>query len=119
MALRIFEANAEKIAEVVSEDITINDVRNALDLMSDADYNGARRIILYEHNLDPTFFDLSTGMAGEVLQKFAIYGVKLAIVGGFEKYESKSLRAFMIESNRSGLVFFAPDRETAIDSMTA
>jgi len=29
------------------------------------------------------FFDLSTGLAGEILQKFVNYHVKIAIVGDF------------------------------------
>ena len=75
-------------------------------------------MILNETNLRPEFFELRTGMAGEILQKFSQYSVKLAIIGGFEKNKSKSLKAFILESNRGNQIFFVPDRDTAIARLT-
>jgi len=118
MELKIFEINQQKIAEINSEEIVINDIQEALDLMADAGYHGARRIISYEMNFKPEFFELRTGMAGELLQKFSQYRVKLAIIGEFEKYQSKSLTAFIAESNRGNQIFFVPDRDTAIARLT-
>jgi hypothetical protein len=114
MELKIIEENNQKIAEIISSEIVIHDAQGALDLMADAGYYGARSIMIYEKNLKPAFFDLHTGMAGDILQKFSQYRVKLAIIGDFEKYQSKSLKAFILESNRGSQVFFVPDRETAI-----
>jgi hypothetical protein len=37
-------------------------------------------LLLDENQLGPDFFDLRTGLAGEVLQKFTNYRVRLAIV---------------------------------------
>jgi hypothetical protein len=37
-------------------------------------------VLLYAVNLPPTFFDLSSGDAGEILQKMQTYGVRLAVV---------------------------------------
>ena len=118
MELKIFEINQQKIAEIISDEIVINDTQEALDLMADAGYHGARSIILYEMNLKPEFFEMRTGMAGELLQKFSQYSVKLAIIGEFEKYKSKSLTAFIFESNRRNQIFFVPDRDTAIARLT-
>ena len=56
-------------------------------------------IILHEHNFEKDFFDLKTGKLGEILLKFTNYNVKLAIIGDFGKYESKSLKAYIYESN--------------------
>jgi hypothetical protein len=41
---------------------------------------GAEGIILIEADLAPEFFDLSSGLAGELLQKFVNYGLRAAIV---------------------------------------
>ena len=114
MELIIFDVQKHKIAEIISEGIVINNAQDALDIMANAGYQGARSIILYEKNLRPEFFELQTGMAGEILQKFSNYRVKIAIIGEFEKYKSKSLKAFIVESNRGNLVFFVPDKDTAI-----
>jgi hypothetical protein len=114
MKLNVLVVRYQKIAEVVSEGIVINETQDALDLMADAVYHGARRLILYEKNLKPDFFSLRTKVAGEILQKFAQYHMKLAVIGQFEKYNSKSLNALIDESNRGELAFFVPDKETAI-----
>ncbi|MEQ8173722.1 MAG: DUF4180 domain-containing protein [Syntrophomonadaceae bacterium] len=49
-------------------------------------------MILYKKTIGMEFFYLKTGIAGEVLQKFINYQIKLAIVGGFARYSSRSLR---------------------------
>jgi hypothetical protein len=41
---------------------------------------GVRAALLYAENLPAEFFDLSSGQAGAILQKFRTYGVRLAIV---------------------------------------
>lgn len=54
-------------------------------------------------------------MAGEILQKFSTYNHKLAIVGDFSGIESKSLRDFIRESNRTGRILFVDNREDALN----
>jgi hypothetical protein len=103
-----------KIAEVSSADLLIRDPQDALDLMAEAGYLGAGSIILLEEHLDPGFFDLKSGLAGEILQKFSNYNLKLALVGDFSKYKSKSLQDFIRESNRGNRIFFFDDFEAAI-----
>jgi len=56
--------------------------------------------------INPDFFDLKTGFAGEILQKFSNYKVKLAIIGDFSSFTSKSLRDFILESNKHGHINF-------------
>lgn len=41
---------------------------------------GTRGLILTEKDLAPEFFDLHTGLAGELFQKFTNYKVRVAIV---------------------------------------
>lgn len=59
------------------------------------------------------FFWLSSGLAGAVLQKFQMYGFRVAILGDISRFttESRSLRDFVYESNRRGQVLFLPGRE--------
>jgi len=114
MDLKIVEINDQKIAELIAQDVVINDIRDAMDLMANADYQEAKRIIIEEKHLPKDFFDLRSGMAGEILQKYAIYRMKLAIIGDFEKFKSKSLKAFIVECNRGDSIFFVPDRKTAL-----
>ncbi len=114
MKLNIIKQNEKTIVHVVHEEILITDVQSALDLMATVRYEtGADRIILDKTAICEEFFDLKTKLAGEILQKFTNYQVKLAIVGDFSVYTSKSLRDFIYESNHGKDVFFLSTEEEA------
>ena len=102
------------IAEVISEANVINKVEDGIDLLGNLYYQGFDRIIIYEKNITPEFFDLKTGIAGEILQKFYKYRVQLAIVGDFSKYNSKSLNNFIYESNKGRLINFVSTLSEAL-----
>ena len=102
------------VAELTDEKQVISEVQEMLDLMGDSGANDCYRIILKEQNLHPDFFRLHTGFAGEILQKFSTYNFKLAIVGDFSKYQSKSLHDFIRESNKGNRIFFTDNFEDAI-----
>jgi hypothetical protein len=107
-----------KIAEVLSDETLINNADDALQLMADLSYQDFDRIIIHEHNLIPAFFDLKTGIAGDVLQKFSNYRVRLAIVGEFSKYPGTSIRDFIYESNKGMLVNFLPSVAHAVEKLS-
>lgn len=118
MELNIFEANGQKMAEVIADTAVIATPQDFLDLITTAGYEDARSVIFKSDHLPEAFFDLRTRLAGEILQKCVNYHMKLAVIGDFEAIDSQSLRAFIIESNRGKLAFFVPDRETAIAKLT-
>jgi len=101
------------IAEVVAESIIIHTGQDALDLMYNPAIEGAEKIILHKKNITPAFFDLSNGIAGDIVQKFVNYRVQLAIVGDFSD-GSKSLQDFMRESNKGGHIYFVESVEKAV-----
>ncbi|MGW8314542.1 MAG: DUF4180 domain-containing protein [Bacteroidales bacterium] len=117
MKVTITQINGEHIAEVNSENVLIRETQDALDLIANCDYQGSRKIIIKEKNLTPDFFNLKSGFAGEVLQKFSNYNVCLAIIGDFYDYPSKSLKDFIYESNKVGRINFVSSREEAIDRL--
>ena len=107
-----------KAIEIKSESILIKSAQDALDLMIDIGYQyNSRKIIIYKENIDEKFFDLKTGLAGEILQKFSNYNTQLAIIGDFSKDTGKSLKDFIFESNKNNLVFFVKDIATALDKL--
>ena len=67
------------------------------------------RIVLNKKAIAEEFFILSTGLAGEILQKFINYGIKFAVYGDFSRYTSKPLKDFIYESNHGKDVFFTSD----------
>jgi len=118
MNLKIHSFEETKIAELLSDSIEINKVQNALDLMADAGYLGARRIIIKEENITPEFFKLGSGPAGEILQKFTNYKVSLAIIGDYSKYKSKNFQDFIYESNKHGNILFLSTVKEAIEKLS-
>lgn len=88
---------------------------SAMDLIATVRYEtGCSAMVLHKEQIDEPFFRLSTGLAGEVLQKFVNYQMKLAIVGDFSAYTSKPLRDFIRESNEGRHVCFQPDEASAL-----
>lgn len=106
------------IAVVTSDKEIIHNTQSALDLVMSVKYEtGAERIVLDKQNIAEEFFILSSGMAGEILQKFINYHVKVAIYGDYSKYTSKPLRDFIYESNNGKEVFFTQSKEEALEKL--
>jgi hypothetical protein len=78
--LRIFENNNQKIAELVSDKTEICNVQDLLDVMAGVHGESVQSIIIYEKSLCQGFFDLKSGLAGETMQKFSNYRMKLVPV---------------------------------------
>lgn len=113
------EANGKEIAVVSSGEVIIHDVQSALDLMATVRYEtGCDRIVMDKSLINESFFDLKTRLAGEIVQKFINYQAKVAIVGDFSGYASKSLRDFIYESNNGNALFFMPSEQQAIEKIT-
>lgn len=113
----IIHINNIPIARIISEGIIIHNEQDALDLIANCYYSGAYKLIMNESQINPDFFDLRSGIAGEILQKFSNYGSQLAIIGDFTKYSSKSLQDFMRESNRTGRIIFVDNEESGIEKL--
>lgn len=112
-----FIAHASKggnMVEISSDQVVIETEQDALDIMASAGYlYESRKIIVHEQNLGKDFFDLRSGLAGGILQKFSNYRVRLAVVGDFARYESKRLQEFILESNKGRQVVFVKDLSEA------
>lgn len=97
------------VVELRSDEVVINSEQDALDIMVNIGYlYDSSRIIIHKENLHESFFDLSSGLAGGILQKFSNYRVQLIVVGDLSKYTSKSLKEFIVESNKGHQVNFLP-----------
>ncbi len=114
MNIMIHKINDILITELPENTTEISSAEDILDIMADSRYNGAQSIIIHKSTLSAAFFDLKTGIAGEILQKFSNYRMQLAIVGNFSQYRSKSLKDFIIESNRTGRILFVSSVEEAL-----
>jgi hypothetical protein len=106
MNINLINIKGTEIAEVTGDEILLRNTQDAVDLIGNCGNQGAEGVILHEHNIVPEFFDLETNIAGDILERFSTYRMKLAIVGDFSKYTSHSLKDFIYESNKAGWISF-------------
>ncbi|MDQ0593964.1 hypothetical protein QFZ37_002333 [Chryseobacterium ginsenosidimutans] len=118
MEIKKHEINSIKIAEIISNEMIIISAQDGLDLLGNMYYQDFDKIIIYEENITSEFFDLKTKIAGEILQKFSNYRVRLAIIGDFSKYESKSIKDFIFESNKTRHINFVETLTEALNRLS-
>jgi hypothetical protein len=111
----VLDTGADK--QYVASSSATQFVRSPQDFLDILAWGGEQRTDLYllmDLNFTPEFYDLSTGLAGEILQKLSNYRVRLAVFGSFEMVTSKRFREFMTESNRGSTVCFLPEKAGAL-----
>lgn len=107
------------IAIVDSDEIVISDTQSAIDLIMSVKYEtNCSKIAINKKAITEDFFILSTGVAGEILQKFINYQIKFAIIGDYSKYTSKPLKDFIYESNNGKDIFFVTNEDEAIKMLS-
>lgn len=114
MKIETHSIGATKIAEVISKETIIGTADDGIELLGNIYFQGYDSVAMDEKNFSPDFFDLKNGMAGEILQKFSNYRVRLAIFGDFSKYKSKSLHDFIYESNKGRRINFVNSKSEAL-----
>ena len=118
MKTEIIKKNDTAGGVIQSDAPLIADAQSALDLIMTVKYEtDCTNIAINQQALVDDFFVLSTRLAGEILQKFINYGIRLAIYGDFSKYTSKPLRDFIYESNRGKHIYFQPTAALAVDKL--
>lgn len=118
MNIKTIEQNGVQIAVVESEELLITDLQSALDLLMSVSYHsGCNRMVLDKKNICDDFFILSTTLAGDVLQKYINYQMKVAIFGDYSVYTSKPLHDFIRESNRGKDFFFVATAQEGIEKL--
>jgi hypothetical protein len=76
-------------------------------------FAGADGLLLTEAELGPAFFDLKSGLAGELLQKFVNYHMRVAIILPKPDAYGPRFRELAYEHRTHPLVRFVPSREEA------
>lgn len=82
--------------------------QDILDLIGEAMYSGVEWILVPVERLEEDFFQLKTGIAGQIIQKFVMYRRRLVILGDISRYiaQSRTFRSFVYETNRGHEVWF-------------
>jgi len=96
---------------------TIESRQDALDVIGAGFGLGATLIAIPVVRLGPAFFELRSGLAGEIAQVAVNYSQKLAVVGDISEHVARSnaLRDWVIECNRGNDLYFV----ASIDELKA
>lgn len=87
--------------------------QDILDVMGFFREAGAYLLLIGEGALHPDFFDLSTGLAGEISLKLTTYRVRKAIVIDLGSVPSQQFREWAGECNRGGEIRFYAGQDEA------
>lgn len=106
----------ENIAVITTLSEPIRDAESTMDTVLSLKYENGVSVFAFDKAcFDESFFRLSSGIAGEVIQKFVNYGVRVAVFGDFSKYTSKPLRDFIYESNKGHHFGFLSTEAEAVE----
>lgn len=103
--------NGVSVVEVLEDGVVLRNAQDLLDMISDF---ACKHLMLRKEQVTKAFFDLSTGLAGEILQKASNYRIFIAFIGDFSAVESRSLRDFIYECNEERQIIFKPTIEDAL-----
>lgn len=100
MDYKITENYGKKYIEVESSGVKINSEQDALDLIALCFEYGVNIMIINDKVLSDDFFNLKTGIAGAVVQKFINYSIKSGIVISDEQTFNERFKEFALETNK-------------------
>lgn len=105
---RSYDLHGVHILEFAVEGTQIRSDRDAVDLVSLAWQHKARFLVIPAERLTDDFFQLRTRIAGEMIHRFSMYKLRVAIVGDISRHleASSALRDFVAETNRGSQVWF-------------
>ena len=104
----------ERVIVTASESgVVLRDLDSLNELMG-AVY-GADGLLLTESDLAPEFFDLRSGLAGEALQKFTNYRVRVAIVVPDPGRYGPRVAELAFEHRRHNLIRFVASEAEALE----
>jgi PadR family transcriptional regulator AphA len=111
----IKEKNGKRYVAVVIGKTMMCDEKDAVELAGICGNNSAPRLLVFEQNLDPAFFDLSTCVAGNILQKFINYRIRVAAVIQPARSGRGKFGEMVIETNRGSDFRVYGSEEDALD----
>ncbi|MEU1511646.1 DUF4180 domain-containing protein [Streptomyces sp. NPDC005811] len=109
-----------RVLRCAPEGPALDGERAALDLVGDAMGHDAELVAVPAERCGEEFFRLRSGVAGAVVQKFANYRLRLAVVGDISRHlaDSSALRDFVYEANRGRQLWFVADEGELADRLS-
>lgn len=117
--MRTDELSGIRVLHLDAEGDPISTSDDAADLVGSAWSHRATMVAVPVARLDPNFFNLRSGIAGEIAQKLVDYRLRLAVIGDLsaQLQKSSALRDWVQESNSGDHIWFLDDTLALEDKM--
>lgn len=102
MDYQVIEKNNQKYILLGQGGSPVQTEQDGLELVSACIEHGTNMMLIEDKGLSDDFMRLSTGVAGAILQKFALYNIKAAVVLDKDRAKGK-FKDFLTESNRGSM----------------
>ena len=109
MDYRIIEKTDIKYIEFARDTVSLSSEADILDIISTSLENSNYYVALHYEGISNEFFNLKSGFAGEVLQKFVNYGVRAAIIINNEEGLEIRFKEMLSEANKGNQYGFFRD----------
>jgi len=117
MDYKVVEKNGNRYIEGIKGKLIIGKEQDALDLIGICGENDTQLILLHSDNLAHDFYDLKTILAGNVLQKFVNYRMKVALVIPANQVKGR-FSEMVKESNRGNFFRAFENKDQAVKWLT-
>lgn len=109
----ITEIHGKRVLTYGQAGPTLRGEDDATDLIGAAFSEEAVVVVVPADRVAPDFYTLSTRVAGEVVRKFQMYGIRLVVLGDITARlaASDAFRAFVHEINKGRDIWFVPGDE--------
>lgn len=117
----ISEVRGVRVLSCEPDGVTLAGEDDAVDLVAQAFSERASVVVVPADRVADDFYSLHTRVAGEVVHKFAMYRIRLVIVGDISRHldASPAFRAFVHETNRGSDMWFLTDQEELVARLAA
>ena len=114
-SLSVVEVDGTIIVEGDPDEQVIERSQDMASVLEVCFSNRARAVLLYHTNLPARFFDLSSGLAGDLLQKIQGFDIRLAVVAPLESVRPST----HFEKILNRHLALCPSRGQALDWLTS
>jgi PadR family transcriptional regulator, regulatory protein AphA len=114
MNSKLIVKNEQSYIECIPDGCRMESERDALDLVAICGENHTARLMLHAENLSEDFYQLHSGLAGAILLKFVIYGLRVAAILPINLVNQGHFKDMVLETNRGNAFRVFQTREEAV-----
>lgn len=100
MNYKVVNKGTQNYVQCIPDEVCLKNERDAVDLVGVCGENGTQSLLVFGENLSPDFYHLSSGVAGAILLKFAVYRIQVAAVINPDFVNQGKFHEMVLETNR-------------------